>query len=164
MELSELLARLIAVNGGEIVGKTRLQKTIYLLDKLGLHSGCDYEYHYYGPFSAQVAEAADDATLNGELLYEERPGFHSVPYGIYRARSLSVPPNIGALPSKVVSSKLEIMRHYSALELELAATIVFLRDDWFVDDAVRETIRRKPIKADPDRIRRAEQLISELGL
>jgi hypothetical protein len=75
-----------------------------------------------------------------------------------------VPPSIGALSQSEVKSKLEAMRRYSALELELAATMVFLRDEWFVDDPVQETIRRKPVKASPDRIRRAQALVAELGL
>lgn len=46
--------------GGSIRGKTKLQKTMYFLGKL---SGCidelGYRPHYYGPYSPDVAEAAD---------------------------------------------------------------------------------------------------------
>ncbi len=50
--------------GGKIQGRTKLQKTVYFLglmtghlDKLG------YQAHYYGPYSAEVAEAI--STLEG---------------------------------------------------------------------------------------------------
>lgn len=46
--------------GGRIEGKTKLQKTVYFL---GVMSGCledlGYRAHYYGPYSADVAEAMD---------------------------------------------------------------------------------------------------------
>lgn len=46
--------------GGNIKGKTKLQKTIYFLGKL---TGCldelGYSAHYYGPYSSEVAEAAN---------------------------------------------------------------------------------------------------------
>lgn len=46
--------------GGSIRGKTKLQKTMYFLGKL---SGCmdelGYRPHYYGPYSPDIAEAAD---------------------------------------------------------------------------------------------------------
>ncbi|MGB2988124.1 MAG: hypothetical protein WBE26_19830 [Phycisphaerae bacterium] len=52
--------------GGEIRGKTRLQKTIYFLgvltksvDELGFHA------HYYGPYSEEVADAMGRLTVLG---------------------------------------------------------------------------------------------------
>src|SRR5438309_12096004 len=48
---------LLAV-GGEIRGKTKLQKTVYFL---GLMTGClddlGYRAHFYGPYSDDVADA-----------------------------------------------------------------------------------------------------------
>jgi uncharacterized protein YwgA len=54
---------LLAV-GGEIKGKTKLQKTVYFL---GLMTGqldrLGYNAHYYGPYSGEVAESV--STLEG---------------------------------------------------------------------------------------------------
>ncbi len=83
-ELDELLVQVVALAGGTVVGKTRLQKMMYLLDQCGLNSGCRYNYHHCGPFSAQIAEAAEDACELNLLRYEEKPGFHAVPYGVYQ--------------------------------------------------------------------------------
>ena len=46
--------------GGNIKGKTKLQKTIYFLGKLTDHlDELGYRAHYYGPYSSDVAEAAN---------------------------------------------------------------------------------------------------------
>ena len=42
---------LVNLNGGRIVGKTRLQKTVYLLKECGIDLGFDFDYHHYGPYS-----------------------------------------------------------------------------------------------------------------
>jgi len=38
-----------------------LQKTIYLLDQLGLNSGFEYQYYHYGPYSRELDNAVLDA-------------------------------------------------------------------------------------------------------
>lgn len=55
-----------AALGGEIEGKTKLQKTIYFLGQLTGHAeDLGYRPHYYGPFSADVAGAVERLkTLN----------------------------------------------------------------------------------------------------
>ena len=47
---------LVVAAGGEIVGKIRLQKVVYLLDQMGLNSGFSYQYFHYGPYSEDLAE------------------------------------------------------------------------------------------------------------
>jgi uncharacterized protein YwgA len=54
----------LLASGGEIRGKTKLQKTVYFLGLLtGPHQGLGYRAHYYGPYSDEVADAV--RTLNG---------------------------------------------------------------------------------------------------
>ncbi|MGB2780353.1 MAG: hypothetical protein WBD63_02605, partial [Phycisphaerae bacterium] len=44
--------------GGEIQGKTKLQKTIYFLGVMTGHlDDLGYRAHYYGPYSDDVADA-----------------------------------------------------------------------------------------------------------
>src|SRR5271170_1950900 len=47
--------------GGEIKGRTKLQKTIYFLAVTTGHNPEDFGYrpHFYGPYSEEVAEAVD---------------------------------------------------------------------------------------------------------
>ena len=64
MNIEKLVTDVVSLNkDGKLVGKTRLQKTFFLLDQLGMNSGAEFSYHYYGPYSADVASAAEMATL-----------------------------------------------------------------------------------------------------
>jgi hypothetical protein len=161
----EMVAGLVALNDGELVGKVRLQKTFYLLDACGLQSGFDYDFHFYGPFSADLSRAADDGTALGRLNFEDKFGYHEVPYRVFQAsHEASLPDRLGALSAAEVRENLELMARYSAAELEVAASIVFLRDNGYRDDPVAETRRRKPATATVNRIAKAQRLIAELGL
>jgi len=54
--------------GGEISGKTNLQKKVYFLGVcLGLEAHLGYRAHYYGPYSAAVAEANSELKAMGYL-------------------------------------------------------------------------------------------------
>jgi uncharacterized protein YwgA len=55
LESTYLLLKLFDTSG-KINGRKKLQKTIYLLGNSGLDILFDYEYHYYGPYSAQLQE------------------------------------------------------------------------------------------------------------
>ena len=76
---------------------------------------------------------------------------------------------MGNLEADEASSLLNKMRDISDIVLELAATIVFLRDDWdyFGKEStspVDETRKRKPLKSTDERISEARDLLQELGL
>ena len=166
MELDDLLTYVIALNQDRrVVGKTRLQKIMFLLDQCGLGSDSRYGYHYYGPFSADVAEAADDATLSGRLRFEESRGFYDIPYGTYEIsdENIAIPARLGSLPKAVVQKKLDVMSGYSAIELELAATIQYLREQGF-SDAINDVKQLKPAKATAARLQQAEELLHKLEL
>jgi uncharacterized protein YwgA len=166
MELQELLPEIVALNRDHrIVGKTRLQKVFFLLDQCGLNSGAKYNYHHYGPYSADITDAAEDAVLYGNLTFEERPGFYDIPYGIYEAskQPAQVANRLGSLPKETVQEKLNIMSEYSAIELELAATLQFLRAEGFAR-AVEEVKQLKPAKANERRMQHAVELLRRLGL
>ncbi len=159
----DLVVELVAANGGEIVGKTRLQKTVYLLDACGLGSGFEFEYHNYGPFSSDLAFETDASVATGLLKPEERRGFHEVPYVVYRTDA-EPPTRIGALDAEVVLEKLGVLKGYSAIVLELAATIQYFRD-LGDSDKINDRVRQlKPLKATPERLQKAWDLLDALGL
>ena len=162
-ESGELVTGVIALNGGQIAGKTRLQKTFYLLEACGLESGFDYEYHHYGPYSFELTQATDDAVVAGLIEVEERFGHHQVPYTIFSSKEKR-PSEIGSLDGDVVVKLLSIMDIYSALELELAATIHYLREIGYGDEAIEEIKIRKPMKADETRLKRAQSALNELRI
>ncbi len=57
-----LIADVIAAADNEIVGRIRLQKILYFLDRLGLEAGASlFHYHHYGPYSRVLDDALDRA-------------------------------------------------------------------------------------------------------
>jgi hypothetical protein len=160
----DTIVQVIALNGGQVVGKTRLQKMFYLLDASGLESGFDYEYHYFGPFSAELAQWSDFAIVSGRILYDEKPGYHEVPYGVFTTTEPKLA-RVGAMSAAEVECQLHTMAEFSALELEVGATLVFLRRSGLPgDQAEKELVARKPTKATAIRIKRAHELINRLGI
>lgn len=67
MRLSELVAVVVdAATGGQLRGKTLLQKRIYFLSRL-LDESMGFDGHYYGPYSGPVEAATADAVSFGFL-------------------------------------------------------------------------------------------------
>ena len=162
MDMEENIAALILLNGGKIVGKTRLQKTVYLLEAMELGFGFWFDYHKYGPFSPEVAFAADDAESLGFIQVGEDYGFHSIPYKIFSATDSA--PRLEEVDAAPRRAALKAMEGYSAMVLELAATAVYLGRNGYPDNAWEEVIKRKTLKASPDRIAQAKALTAALGL
>ena len=58
--------------GGELVGRTRLQKVAYLAQLAGFGDDFDFEYRHYGPFSEDLAAGIEIAALLGVWRKIER--------------------------------------------------------------------------------------------
>ena len=56
-----IVVAVLAAANGRLAGRVRLQKVVYLLDRLGLESGFAYDYYHYGPFSRELDNAVADA-------------------------------------------------------------------------------------------------------
>src|SRR5688572_12940101 len=67
MDIHEILLRILALADGEVVGRVRLQKMLYLLDQAGLSSGLSYTYHHFGPYSDELSDALLDCILSDEV-------------------------------------------------------------------------------------------------
>ena len=163
-DLVDYLSCIIRLSGGEVVGKTRLQKMAYLLEAKGVGFGnINFDYHSYGPFSAELAFAADDAESLGYIETEERSGFHEIPYTVFKATEKEPEIDDGA-ETETRKAAIEVMGNYTALELELAATAVYLKKNGYLDGCWEEVQKRKPLKATSERIERAKQVIADLNL
>jgi uncharacterized protein len=149
-------AKIVADAGGEIVGRTRLQKIAYLLEIAGIGAEFQFEYRHYGPFSDGLAAASRDARLSGLISEETRVADWGGSYSVYRS--------VDPLPSDASRRRLEFIgkaMQADSVVLELAATAVFLAKDG-CRDAWAETTRRKPDKADGGRLEKAKALYREL--
>ena len=143
------------------MGKTRLQKSVYLLEAAGVGYGFDFSYHYYGPYSDELASAAADAHALKLIDVNEETSQAGLTYAVYVSRP-------GPMNDDGASERrqeiLQILDGYDVVALELAATAHFLRQNGYANDPWNETRRRKSVKATPQRVEKAQQLLSELGL
>ena len=165
-DIEDIVVHLIALHGGELVGRTRLQKEAYLLHRCGAFDlPFPFIYHHYGPYSLALADGLIDAHAGGRIDIEEKTGAYGVRYAIFKSKGADAPDRLGDLPADRVRSLLREMQDVSDIVLELAATIVFLREeDGYVHDAIEETKARKPLKATAERMKQALNLLRKLGL
>ncbi|WP_026871484.1 hypothetical protein [Inquilinus limosus] len=157
-KLSALRAtRIVRDAGGKIVGRTRLQKIAYLLTVTGLEEGFRFAYKHYGPYSEELAQAAEDASLLGHLREEQHQADWGGIYSIYSAGtdSSDEPP----LPAR--RRILDATVKADAVVLELAATAILLAKEGH-SSPWDETERRKPEKAEGGRIGKAKELYLQL--
>lgn len=156
----EKLAEIVRDAGGELVGRTRLQKIVYLLTAAGLEDDFRFSYKRYGPYSEELADVAERAVLFGKVSEKEgRADWGSV-YSIYSVEASSMAPRDGKEPDnrqRIVSEAAEV----NAIVLELAATAVFLSKEGF-DDPWAEVAHRKAVKHTHARRRSAKTLLKKL--
>lgn len=166
MNAEDIVVAMIELNGGRLVGRTRLQKGGYLLHRCGANFELPFIYYHYGPYSSDLANGCLNARANKRIRISERPGRHGVRYAIFTLGKDARPSGrLGALPAEKARGLLKKMEKVEDIVLELAATIVyFVEDGYDMEKAIQETRVRKPIKASPERLDRAFSLIRDLGL
>ncbi len=154
---------LVRAAGGEIVGKVRLQKMVYLLDQIGVPTGFSFSYHHYGPYSDELAEVVEDDVIFRRMKAERRRRSDGVPYIVYRADTASTArESVFAQPR--MNAALQAMQHSSATVLELAATIHWLAFVEKVGNWKAELVRRKGIKTKEGREEKALALLKDLQI
>ena len=157
MDYPNAVAALVSLNGGRMVGKTRLQKTVYLLKECGTDLGFDFDYHHYGPYSEELSIASSDAVALS-ILNVEMQNSYGNEYAIF---SVPKPVSSRELGDKA-EAVLKILGQYDATTLELAATADFLEKNGYADKAWEETERRKASKITPTRVKNSKKLLEEL--
>lgn len=136
-------AAIVRDAGGKLVGRTRFQKLGYVLKSAGLGSDFDFEYRLYGPYSEELNTSADNARSLGLLREEMKTANWGGKYSVFQSTmkpEREVP--------KARKELAQIARDADPIELELAATALFLYHNKFKHDPWGETARRKPEKAD----------------
>ena len=146
---------------GEIVGKIRLQKIVYLLSRLGYETGFSFEYHHYGPYSRELAEKIEEE-VDAQVLMAltRRRQSDGVPYIVYRAKEEHSGSNCDARLHELLTE----MNDCSPTVLELAATIDWLAKIEDVSDWRSELRVRKGAKTSGGRTEKALELLGKLGL
>lgn len=150
-------AAIVRDAGGRIVGRTRLQKVAYLLSVAGLETGLPFSYKHYGPYSEDLANGARDAHLLGLMRETEEQASWGGTYSIYAVEER--PSSAIPLARRRLA---EVAAAADAIELELAATAVLLAKEGHQNPWL-ETERRKPQKAENDRISKARELYRRIS-
>ncbi|MBG1231548.1 hypothetical protein [Aestuariivirga litoralis] len=157
MPLAQRVRQIVVDAGGEVVGRTKLQKLVYFLVTAGFEPDIQFFYKHYGPYSEALASASREASLLGLVNErEERAGWGGL-YSIYSTD--------GAQAEGADAHRLQMAQMAAAadaVELELAATALFLEEEG-VDDPWNETARRKPEKANFVRLENARALYRRLS-
>ena len=153
-------AAIVRDAGGRLVGRTRLQKVAYLTQLAGFAGDFPFEYHHYGPYSEELAEAMEIAVGLDIAQEDERVSASGASYSIYNADSVDADNGDRARFIEAAAS-------IGAIELELAATAAYLyveegcrggrgRNPWSI------TAQRKPGKAADGRLKKAKAAYRKL--
>ena len=156
IDYAQQAAAIIRDAGGYIVGRTKLQKIGFFLEAAGVGSGFMFRYKHYGPYSEQLAAAAQHAAALRLITENEAVANWGGQYSTYSTQTL---PDLSTHPARALLAR--EMVNADAVELELAATAAFLAREGFLDPWA-ETARRKPEKTEGGRLDRAKQLYSRL--
>ncbi|MGA9866296.1 MAG: hypothetical protein WBQ75_07615 [Acetobacteraceae bacterium] len=151
-----IAARIIRDAGGELVGRTRLQKVAYLTQLAGFANDFRFEYRHYGPFSEDLARGMEIASAFGDVQEVERQADWGGRYSIYRTSGSPEP------EAQERAGFVQRAKQIGAIELELAATAAFLAQQEGVSDPWAETARRKPEKAAHGRLEGARDAYARL--
>ncbi|MCF1505575.1 hypothetical protein L0F51_17625 [Afifella sp. H1R] len=161
-----LVREVIEAAGGEVVGRIRLQKIVYLLEQLGLKSGFSFSYYHYGPYSEGLAEAVERAQFFDKSVREDT-GYtaYGNPFSIYSTSNTSSHAEfVGALKADEARRLIQLMKAEQSVVIELAATIHWLKHKEKITNWKAELKRRKASKADDVKIQQAERLLDALHL
>jgi len=151
------VAALVEAAGGELVGRTRLQKTACLLDLVGAGLGFRFRYHRFGPYSEELSIAASDADALG--FVKELPA-HAVWGGRYSVFRVTDKARGTATLDSASRELILVATKADSVELELAVTAAFLAEGGF-PDAWSEVARLKPSKVTEGRLESAKALYSK---
>jgi uncharacterized protein len=161
MENYRLLAGLIAAHPDhKIAGRTRLQKEVKLLQRLGFPTDYSYTIHFYGPYSEGLQ--ADTCLLEAFDMVEETSNVSQEgnPYYILRAKTPAALPEVGEFQDKI-----KLLVDASTIELELAATYDAFREAGSDHvEAIVRLRRKKGAKCDDGNQEKALKLLKSLGL
>lgn len=164
-EREDIVAAVVKVAGGQLTGRVRLQKTVYLLDQLGLDSGFSYEYYHYGPYSRDLDNATADAKAFGLIDedFDHRVSDGAM-YSIFKSKGDAKPEAFGTLGRGRAEELVGLFARTNVTVLELAATVDWLWRHEASGDWRQEVTRRKGVKVQGGRLAKAVELLTAIGL
>jgi len=130
--ISYTVKRLKEISQDKLIGKTIIQKLLYILSR---ESICDFEYsmYYYGPYSREVTSALHFAEISEmlEITWLPDKGYSIVP------KSSKIKEFEHLLTKKEKEKIDDIVKKYSefsATDLSLIATALYSRDKFEISE------------------------------
>jgi len=123
---------------GEISGRKKLQKIVYIAKKLSFPFQEKYQFHFYGPYSEELTLRIEELCNMGYLneVREKRAGYYQYCYSITEAGRDFLSMQEVEMP--MLEECLLDMNEQNARFLELVSTILFF--DTLEKDEVIEKI------------------------
>jgi len=162
LERFELLAAVIAAHPErKVVGRTRLQKTVKLLQRLGLGTDYDYMLYFYGPYSESLQAEIGVLEQMGLIREEGSFSWNGRPYYILRAKEEAESYEVTEKFGKAI----QIMSKAELVVLELAATYDAFRETGMTHEQALIALRlKKGAKCENGNEEKALELLGNLGL
>ena len=143
--------------GGEIRGRTRLQKISCLLELACVGAGFCFIYHHFGPYCEELALAADAAQMMKKIKEEKKRANWG---GIYSVYSLNEP-NPPHLEDSVREQLARFAAKADPIDLELAVTAAYFAVK-SIDNPWNEVAACKSEKAKNGNLDKAKEFYQEL--
>jgi uncharacterized protein YwgA len=154
-----VLAIIAALPDRRIKGRKRLQKLAFLLKTSGARCDAHFNIRDYGPFSREIAAAAELLVLKGRIEEREEPiGASSTFMTVYKVQSDAE----GTIPPLQDKYKqlLRRLNDFPTVDLEVAATLQFFKSVRFAaETARRKTIELKPMKTTPQVMKNVPKIL-----
>lgn len=167
-----LLRGVVALAGamnGTIEGRIRLQKSAYLLKRLGVPDFQDapFRYHHYGPYSRPLSYVLHDSVVSGLLQEDEQEHGEELVRYSYALTDAGRKwlESAQREPDPVVAKAAPLLQAAHYRTLELAATLLFIEHNERIpsrDESMRRALELKPACA--DHRSDARNLLEQLGL
>lgn len=153
----EKAAHIVKDAGGELVGRTRLQKVAYFLELAGLGDGFEFSYRQFGPYSEDLAEAIDVAQAFHLVEEKEQIAAWGGRYSVFTSKN-----RVQSQDQTARAQFIQAAAKQSALALELAATAAYLKAVEGCSTPWEETQKRKPTKTGGNRLAEAREVYKHL--
>lgn len=129
----------------KVNGRKKLQKMIHLLESHGNDFSFKYEYHFYGPYSADLQEEVNVLVQQGFLIESHTDGTYV--YEITE-KGLMFKENLerdGNYDFRINEDLLQKLVNESSQFLEMASTYVFLIDSGYSEEQAKsKALELKP--------------------
>ena len=162
-----IVTGIVTLSPRAVAGIHLIHELAYLLHRCG--AALDISFHYdHGPRSDQLAIGIEDARADRLIRAGQRRTRHGSSYSLFTGL-YPKPDKLGDLSAARAAAILQQAQGTPQFALELATSVLFLRDDWDYYgkgdiSPVDEIARRRPLTATADRIAQALSLLQQLGL